>query len=178
MDVEYELTREDLYAFQWRAAFESPMGRRARRTAYLLWLLAILLLAIVPAIGADGFTFSRVSVTFIVVSLLVTFLFQWGLDKWVVRLAIRQILKDERPNRGQLGRHRLVLGEDGLTESTAVGESRTSWSGVDRVEQSADYIYIYTSPAAAHVIPKRAFPTPEQADAFYRLSQARRQAAG
>ena len=120
----------------------------------------------------------RVSFTFIVVSLLVTFLFQWCLEQWLVRHAIRQLLKDERPDRGQLGRHRLVLGEDGLTESTAVGESRTSWSGVDRVEQSADYIYIYTSPAAAHVVPKRAFPNPEQAEAFYRLSQARRQAAG
>ena len=178
MDVDYELTREDLYAFQWRAAFQSARSRRARRVPYLLWLLAILLWAIVPAIGPDGFTLSRVSFTFIVVSLLVTFLFQWCLEQWLVRHAIRQLLKDERPDRGQLGRHRLVLGEDGLTESTAVGESRTSWSGVDRVEQSADYIYIYTSPAAAHVVPKRAFPNPEQAEAFYRLSQARRQAAG
>ena len=61
MDVDYEITREDLYAFQWRAAFQSARSRRARRVPYLLWLLAILLWAIVPAIGPDGFTLSRVS---------------------------------------------------------------------------------------------------------------------
>lgn len=178
MEVEYEITREDLYAFQWRAVFESARGRRVRRMAYVGWPLAIGLFAILPAIGADGFTLSRVSFTFILVSLLIVLLFQWCLERWLVGRAIRQLLRDERPDRGQLGRHRLVLGEDGLTETTAVGESRTRWAGVDRVEQSPNYIYIYTSPAAAHVIPKRAFPDLHQADEFYRLSQARRQAAG
>ena len=110
MDGVCELTRAVLYAFQWRAAFQSARSRRARRVPSLLWLLAILLWAIVPAIGPDGFTLSRVSFTFIVVSLLVTFLFQWCLEQWLVRHAIRQLLKDERPDRGQLGRHRLVLG--------------------------------------------------------------------
>ena len=118
------------------------------------------------------------SLTFIVTSLLIVSVLQWSLDRWLVRRAIRQLLKDERPDRGQLGRHRLILDQDGLTESTAVGESRTRWAGVDRVEQNREYIYIYTSPAAAHVVPKRAFSTPEQAEAFYRLSQARRQSAG
>ena len=178
MDVEYEITPEDLYAFQWRAVFESPRGRRARRNIYLGWALAVVLFAIVPAIGADGFTISRVSFTFIAISVLFVFLFQWCLERWVVGRAIRQLLKEERPDRGQLGRHRLVLGEDGLHESTAVGESHTTWAGVDRVEENQDYIFIYTSPAAAHVIPKRAFPDRRQAEAFYQLSRSRKAAAG
>jgi hypothetical protein len=177
LEVEYELTREDLYAFQWRGVFESPRGWRARRSAYLGWILAVLLFAIVPAIGADGFRISRVSFGFIVIALPVVFLFQWCLERWVVRRAIRQLLQDERPDRGHLGRHRLVLGEDGLTESTAVGETRTRWTGVDRVEQSPDYIFIYTTPSAAHVVPKRAFSDPEQAEAFYQLSRSRKAAA-
>ena len=61
MEVEFELTRDDLYAFQWRGVFETPRGRRARRNVYLGWLLAIVLFAIVPAIGADGFVISRVT---------------------------------------------------------------------------------------------------------------------
>ena len=40
MEIEYELTPDDLYAFQWRAVFLSPRGRRVRRTVYLLWVLA------------------------------------------------------------------------------------------------------------------------------------------
>ena len=131
-----------------------------------------------PAIGADGFTISRVSLGFIAIADPVVFLFQWCLERWLVRRAIRQLLREERPDKGQLGRHRLVLGEDGLSESTAVGESRTTWAGVDRVEQSPDYIFIYTTPSAAYVIPRRAFKDPQQAEAFLQLSRSRKAAAG
>ena len=178
LEVEYEITREDLYAFQWRAVFESPRSWRMRRSAYLGWVLAVVLFAIVPAISADGFTVSRVSFGFIAIAVPVAFLFQWCLERWLVRRAIRRLIQDERPDRGQLGRHRLVLGEDALSESTAVGESRTTWAGVDRVEQSLDYIFIYTAPSAAHVIPKRAFADPAQAEAFYQMGRTRKAAAG
>ena len=178
VEVEYELTRDDLYAFQWRGVFVSPRGRRVRRTLYLLWILAILLFAIVPAIGADGFAFSRISFTFIAFAIPAVFLFQWCLDRWLIRRTILQLLADERPGKGQLGRHRIALSEQGLVETTDVGESHTSWGGVDRVEHDPHYIFIYTSPAAAHVIPKRAFGRPEEADAFYTFSRVRREAAG
>jgi hypothetical protein len=177
MEVEYELTREDLYAFQWRAAFESPRGRRIRRWVYLGWLLAIVLFAIVPAIGPDGFVLSRVSFTFIVVAFPIVALAQWFLERRLMGRLIRGLLEEEKPGRGQLGKHRLALSEDGIVESTAVGESRTSWAGVDRVEQNSDYIFIYTSPAAAHMIPKRAFRDLQEADAFYQLARTRKAAA-
>ena len=178
MEIEYELTPDDLYAFQWRAVFVSARGRRARRTAYLLWILAVLLFAIVPAIGADGFVISRVSFTFIVIAIAIVFLFQWCLERWLIRRAILQLLKDEKPGKGLLGRHRIVLSQDGLIETTSFGESRTSWAGVDRVEQDAHNIYIYTSLAVAHVIPKRAFRDLQEADAFYQFSRAGKEAAG
>jgi hypothetical protein len=101
-----------------------------------------MLLAIVPAIGADGFVISRISLVFIVVTLAIVFLLQWGLERWVMRRVLRQLLKDERPDRGSLGRHRMILSDDGLIESTAVGESRTTRAGVDRVEEDGDYVNI------------------------------------
>jgi hypothetical protein len=109
LELEYEITRDDLYAFQWRAAFQSARARRARRIPYLLWLLAIVLWAVVPAIGPHGLTLSRISLTFIIVSLLIAFGSQWCLERWLVRHAIRRLLEDERPDRGQLGQHRLIL---------------------------------------------------------------------
>lgn len=132
LHIEYENTPEDLYAFQWRAVFVSSRGRRARRNVYLVWVLAVVLFGIIPAIGADGFVFSRISFGFILVALPIGFVLQWLLERWVIKRTIRSLLKDERPDRGQLGRHRVVLGEDGLIESTAVNESRTAWAGVDR----------------------------------------------
>jgi hypothetical protein len=177
MEVEYELTPDDLYAFQWRAAYASPAARRTRRNVYLWWLLALLIFAVMPAIGADGFVISRVNFTFLFVAFLIVALGQWFLERRLMRRAILQLLKQEKPGRGQLGRHRLVLTQDGLVESTAVGESRTSWAGIDRVEQNRDYIFIYTAPAAAHVIPKRAFRDMREAEHFYQLGKTSKEAA-
>jgi hypothetical protein len=178
LEIEYDITREDLAAFQWHAVFESPRGRRLRRLSYLGWVLVVLLFALVTFIGADGFRVTPLSLMFFAVPLLIMLFLQWCLERWVLRRVIRHLMKDERPDRGQLGRHRVIVGEDGLSESTAVSESRTTWAGVDRVEQGADYIYIYVSPASAHVIPKRAFKDAAEAAAFYEFSQARKAAAG
>jgi hypothetical protein len=95
----------------------------------------------------------------------------------LMRRAILQLLKEEKPGRGQLGRHKVVLTESDVVESTAVGESRTSWAGVHRIEQNPRYIFIYTSPAGAHVIPKRAFRDTQEAERFYQLSKTSKEAA-
>jgi YcxB-like protein len=177
MEVEYELTPEDLYAFQWRAVFDSPRMKPTRRRVYLYWFLALLIIALVPAIGADGFVISRANFGFLLIAFPIVAAAQWFLERRLMRKAILRLMNDEKPGRGQLGRHRLALTDTGVVESTAVNESRTSWAGVDRVEQNADYIFIYISPAAAHVIPKRAFPDPQAAEAFYQLSKNRNEAA-
>jgi hypothetical protein len=177
MEVEYELTPDDLYAFHWRAAFKSPLGRRARRKVYAGWLLALLLISALPAIGPDGLVISRANFGFLLVALPIVILAQWYLERRLIRRAILQLLKQEKPGKGQLGRHRLVLSEDGLAERTVVGESRTSWAGVDRIEQSPEYIFVYTSPIAAHVIPKRAFRNVQEAQAFYEFGRVRKEAA-
>jgi YcxB-like protein len=177
MEVEYELTREDLFAFQWRAAFTSPRGRRIRLKTYLYLLLAIVLLSIVPAIGPDGFVISRVSFTFLFIAYPTVALAQWFLERRLMRRALLRLVDEEKPGRGQLGKHRVVVTQDGVVESTAVGESRTSWAGVNRVDQDPDYIYIYTSAAAAHVVPKRAFSDREAAEAFFQLVRGGKEAA-
>ena len=167
MEVEYELTRDDLFAFQWRAAYTSPAARRRRRKVYGYWFLALFLFAIVPAIGPGGFALSRVSFSFLLVTFPVISALQWSLERRLLRKAILQLLDQEKPERGQLGRHSLALSETGVREWTAVGESRTAWAGVDRVEEDPRYIYLYTSPVAAHLIPRRAFRDADQAQAFY-----------
>jgi hypothetical protein len=177
MEVEYELTLDDLYAFQWRAVFRSAPGRRTTRKVYLGWFLALMLFSMLPAIGPDGFVISRMNFTFLAVAFPIVVLIQWCMERWLIRRAILRLLKDEKPGRGQLGRHKVVLGGDGVVESTAVGETRTSWAGVDRIEQNPDYIFVYTAPAAAHVIPKRAFRDMQEAERFYQLSKNSKEAA-
>ena len=178
MEVEYELTRDDLFAFQWRAAYTSPAARRRRRKVYGYWFLALLLFAIVPAIGPDGFVLSRVAFTFLLIAFPVVAALQWLLERGLLRHAILQLVRKEKPERGNLGRHHVALSESGVHERTAVGESRTSWSGLDRVERDPHYIFVYTSPVAAHVIPRRAFRDGVEAEAFYRRLRAGMESGG
>jgi hypothetical protein len=177
MEVEYDLTRDDLFAFQWRAAYDSPRGRRTRRKLYAGWLVAVLLFVFVPAIGPHGIEIARVSWLFLIIAFATIILFQIVMERWLMRRAIRGLVRDEKPEKGQLGRHTVVLSETELVERTAVGEQRTSWAGVDRVEENPDYIFIYTTAAAAHLIPKRAFRDRQTAERFYQFSKARKEAA-
>jgi hypothetical protein len=177
MEIEYQLTPDDLYAFQWRAVFNSSITQRAGRKVYAYWFLALLLIAVLPAIGPDGFVISRVSFTFLLVAFPAVALAQWYLTRRLMRRAILQLLKQEKPDKGHLGRHRIVLSDDGVVETTAVGESRTSWAGVDRIEQNPEYIFIYTSPPSAHVVPKRAFGNVQEAEGFYEFGRVRKEAA-
>ena len=55
---------------------------------------------------------------------------------------------------------------DYLAEITDVNENRHSWKGVDRIEENQDYIFIFTSPSNAHIIPKRFFNSLKNAANF------------
>ena len=177
LEVEYVLTPEDLYAFQRRALQRSPIARRSRRNLYIGVFVALVILTIVPAIGSDGFVISRVSIGFLVIPIAVVASLTWLIEKPMTHKAIRQIVQQEKPEKGQLGRHTVKLEESAVAESTAVGEQRISWAGIDRIEHDPDYIYIYTTPMAAVVIPRRAFASPADAEEFHNLATARRNAA-
>lgn len=96
--------------------------------------------------------------------------------RWVIK---RNILKiySQNASKGILGAHTIVIDPEGVTERSAVGESRTTWSGVEKIDDDGQNIYLYTGPLVAHVIPKRAFRTPDDADAFLQSAQGYRLAS-
>ena len=175
MRVEYQLTPDDLFAFQWNAAYVSPNSRRERRRSYLYIFLPLLLMALwmMQGGGPAGVSIglSMLATVFPIVAAL-----NWVIHRWLLRRAIRALVAQERPEKGRLGRHEIELGGEGLVERTAVGEARTSWSGVHRVEQDNGYIYLYTAPGAAHIIPKRAFAGTDS-DAFFQFAADRKNQA-
>ena len=176
MEVEYELTPDDLYHYQWRASLRSPFAKRTKRKFYLYLLLTLTVLTLLPAIGPDGFEISYVSFIWLI-PFPVLVVAAWIIERRQTRRAILEFMKEEKPGRGLLGVHKLSLNEAGLVEITAVNESRHSWAGVDRVEHDEKYIYIYTAPHAAHIIPKRAFNNLQEAESFYQLARLSKQSA-
>ena len=72
-----------------------------------------------------------------------------------------------RLNKTLLTEHKLVASEAGLIEETEFNRTESKWKGILQIRQSRDYIFIYTSQNAAHVVPKRAFSDPMQEAAFF-----------
>lgn len=71
-----------------------------------------------------------------------------------------------------LGKHTLVVEPSGVTEQGSVSESKVAWSGVEKIEDDNQYIYIFTGPLQAHVIPKRAFRSSEESQKFLETAKA------
>jgi hypothetical protein len=170
--VEYQITPDDLYAFHWRAFYKSPVLKRSRWKPVLILFAGFLVFAVLPAIGGGGFDWRVVSWPYLVIVFPITVLLYRAIERSMVKRAIRALVSRERPDRGQLGRHTIRLVDEGFEESTAVGQSRTFWAGIDRIEQDDAYIYVYTAVAAAHVIPKRAFKG-HDAQLFFERVKAR-----
>jgi hypothetical protein len=74
-------------------------------------------------------------------------------------------------NKGALGNHIIGLDAEGVTEISDIGESRTAWSGIEKVEENEEYIFLYNASFQAHVIPKRAFLSKDEAREFFKLAQ-------
>ena len=65
-----------------------------------------------------------------------------------------------------------LLSDDGVVEKTAFNESKNLWPGIFKVTETADYIFIFITLHAAHIIPKRAFPDSESAARFVQAAAA------
>lgn len=175
--VEYEVTRDDLFAFQLRAVHSSPQVKRSKRKAYAFWFVALLLFSVLPSIADDGFDIRRANFAFLAISFPSVAFLTWYFDRRRTIHAINELIDKEKPEKGLLGTHKIILNEKEVIESTRVGESRTLWIGVDRLEQSDEHLLIYTSPHAAYLIPKRAFANPQEADVFWESAKLYKQSS-
>ena len=163
-ELDYELTRDDLFAFQWYATHKSRTALRLQKRTRVLYIIVGVVLTLLMApwrhwILLVGFIIA--TVVYVVISR--------ALIRFMTRRAIDDLLNDEAPNKGLLGRHHLRIDEFGVTESTTVGESRVAWPGVDRIERIDHALLLYITPTAAHVIPRRVFSTPDDEESFFQL---------
>ena len=73
-------------------------------------------------------------------------------------------------NKGIFTTHTVTLDESGVTSETPTSRGAIEWAGVLKVRQSHSFVYIYCAEHAAHVIPKRAFATPADAEGFFQFA--------
>ena len=166
MKTEFELTTEDLLAFNWHHYQHSPAMRQAFRRGYTL---VIVLCALMGLLLAYMWGVLIGLITFIVVLPIYLLMYKQSAQKSLKQNTERMI--GEGRNRSMLGRHRVEISEKEITITNEVSRGSILWVGVERVEQSSEYIIIYTASIKAVVVPKRAFRDAREAEVFYSTAQ-------
>lgn len=173
MEVEYDLTPEDLKAYQ-RYHAKHPLVPPKRGPAGVIIGLgggAVVLL------GVFGYHFLRTSLFYspyspyplvlyqllnmapgVAVGALLTLI---GLNLYLRLLqgnVTRKALQEGRNAEKTLGWRRLSIDPHAVRTTTAFSSAANFWEGVDAVVATEDYVFIYITTRAAHVVPRRAFP--------------------
>ncbi|HSE31888.1 MAG TPA: YcxB family protein [Pyrinomonadaceae bacterium] len=160
MQIDYDLTAEDAAAFSVYNFRTSPRFKRRLRISQAMGVFATLIIAVV---WPNWTIIDRLIFT---VLLFLLFVFGYPLYyRWAIR---RNALKtySAAKSKSVLGEYTVIIESAGLTEKGSVSESKVAWSGVEKIENDNQYIYIFTSPLQAHVIPKRAFRNNEESQTF------------
>ncbi|MBR7800120.1 YcxB family protein [Undibacterium fentianense] len=149
------LTKNDIT----RAVFVRLTRPRVLFKVWLGWtLFVVVLLAVVrgmPATLIDLFVLSVSAVGGAFFSVLISVIFT------LVRIRSAIQLGD-----GILGDHYYAVTEQGLMERTSVNETLINWSGVKRVERDKQSVLIELVSGAFHLIPKNAFTSIAEENAF------------
>lgn len=174
MRIEYSLEREDLEAFYRNSAKTDPSVTRINRRIYGIAFTILTLLSFWTAEDISTFLISMVP--------LVLFFLVWMgiasfLQPRILRRSIRDLAQREVENRGVLGKHSLTLDEAGIEEETAVNKTFTKYEGVNRLDETGELLLVFISASAAHIIPKRTFPSEREKDEFWNFLTAKLKAA-
>ena len=164
-EITYNVEIADMKAFQRHHRRVSPTLRRLRLFVLILFSAVSLDSALRHENGSIGFR-----ITYFLI-LLVMFLVAFGVITYVANWFAQLRAYRDGERHGILGQHTIALTPETLHERTAVNDSKAAWRSLFRIDATPDHIFIFTQPNSAYVIPRRAFPTPSDADAF--LTSAR-----
>lgn len=171
MTIEYDITKDDIHAFNLYHSTQSPSARRSYLRAWLIpalvWLfLCVMIWSSAIAVGNDIpplKAFLDLLPLFCGVPLyLIAF-------PWYYRRKLRKTIAamvDEGENRGLFGLRKVSITPEIIAQSGEYGQSSTSWKAVERIVQNNDYAFIYLNALAAIIIPRHAFPNSSEFETF------------
>jgi hypothetical protein len=161
MDVQFTITAEDLVAFKQHCGHTSLLVRNSFRGCLVAVPLLIGILIILSR--------PDLLIWFVLAGIAWFLLVPLAWQRLVIGDVARVNANKIGP--GILGQHTITISEQLLHEVTDVNNTKYAWGNIQGIEQTEQHVYIFTNMLCAHIIPKRAFATHEQAEAFYRAAQ-------
>lgn len=169
MTAQYELTKDDVSAFNLYHHFHSPTARRHYYRAWIIPALIWLLICIGIWHLADKTRGTPLRTFLDLLPLFSGVALHLAIFPWWYRRKVRNIVAgmiSEGQNRGLLSRHEVTISPEKVTSSNEFGQSSTAWRAVERVVLAGDYIFVYTNALAAIIVPQRAFASRDEFEQF------------
>jgi len=155
--VTFILDQEDVWQLT-RYVYRSDRRYRRQMISLVVYLPALLLL------------FMWLSLHRFWLSLAVAALFSGILLPLIYWKVKRDVMRTAAKRPGVLGEHTIEIDAEGVRERTAVNDTFTSWKGVHNIVDDKKHIYLFVAENMAHVVPKRAFASDLDAQAFVELA--------
>ena len=167
MEIEYELTPEDLTAFRQHTLQRRPSAR-------IKWSrFAIVFLGLVIVAGFHLSTAGPSEKPFLygfVIGVVIGFVFG-VFAVMVYGGAAAAKAQRTQPETAFKGRRRLILGPEGVTQTYVSGRSTNFWASIDAIEATANHIFLYLDARTAYLVPRRAFSCDEAFAKFVKTAQ-------
>ncbi|QIK83683.1 YcxB family protein [Sanguibacter sp. HDW7] len=161
MVLEFFLTTEDHVAFNEHVARTSPVLRKQRATARIVGAV----LCGATSLGI-AWAFERSLPVALVTGLLTAVVMWFLLPRILWRSLLRSIRKMVAKGLvGPVGEVRVTLAEDGLTVQISGMTSSLPWASIEGVAETEDHYFVFASPVAAIVVPRRVPGAAELIDA-------------
>jgi YcxB-like protein len=174
MTAEYELTKDDLRAFNLYHHGHSPASRRHYLLAW--WVPAVIWFLVCAGIwyfaGREGRTPLRAFLDLLPLFCgvpLYLLCFPWAYRRKLRKMV--DAMAGEGENRGLFSHHRVTISPESVTDSCEHGQTSSTWRGVERVVAADEHAYIYINALAALIVPRRAFADPAEFEEFVRTAR-------
>lgn len=156
MKINYELTKDDYIQFNMNHISKS---KTIKRTLFIERYIISIMFLIVPFMlkGRSEATTIFYYAPFILIFALWVIFF----PKYFKYSVKRRLLKmlDSGKGSSMFGQQNLSITDYGIFEFDNMEKSKVTLKDVEKVEVTADHIYIYINSADAYIIPMRAFKT-------------------
>ena len=151
MQITYELTIKDWLEFQKNFYSKSKNYKKAKIVS--IFAVPILLLFFL------AYDYLKNEVTYVNVVVFIIFSAIWIIfwpdrfDK--INLKYAKKMFNEGDNKAILGKRTIQFFDKYYLTKSASGESKIFWSYINNIEETKDYLFIYTSSVSACIIPKK-----------------------
>jgi YcxB-like protein len=169
MEVEYELTPEDVSAFHAysRRHPSAPRHRLDPMTGLIMWIMCVLFS--LACFAAFAFQISLIVVPMLIVAWVsgwtAVVAYEWYL-KWRAPRAIRKWLQGGRDAEKVLGWARVILDAKGIHVTSQFSSCLYLWNGIEKIATTDEHLFLYLTTGSAQVVPLRAFADGRAFDAF------------